>query len=240
MPNDAIFEVSGIAQVVPAFFAAIAAVRFVGDLVRAGGPRTPGQLQPGDHFDRRHLVTVRGERIVVPDERRIVHLQFRRFAGCPVCNLHLRSIVRRHDEIVAAGIHEVVFFHSSADDLREHTSALPFHVVADPDKHLYDELGVESSPRAMLDPRAWIPIVRAVLVGAIAILRGRAKPPAANPHGGRYGLPADLLIDTDGRVLAAHYGEHVDDQWSVDEVLELAARPVMRRAETTLRPAEAP
>jgi hypothetical protein len=28
----------------------------------------------------------------------------RRFAGCPICNLHLREIARRHDELVAAGI----------------------------------------------------------------------------------------------------------------------------------------
>ncbi|WP_259464520.1 hypothetical protein [Streptomyces sp. TLI_171] len=26
----------------------------------------------------------------------LLHLQFRRFAGCPVCNLHLRSFAVRH------------------------------------------------------------------------------------------------------------------------------------------------
>ncbi len=33
------------------------------------------------------------------------------------------------------------------------------------------------------------------------------------------GLPADFLIDPDGRVLAAHYGTHANDQWSVDDLL---------------------
>ena len=37
-------------------------------------------------------------------------------------------------------------------------------------------------------------------------------------------LPADLLIGPDGRVLATRYGTHVDDQWSDDELLDLAAR----------------
>ncbi|WP_258958033.1 hypothetical protein [Streptomyces leeuwenhoekii] len=37
-------------------------------------------------------------------------------------------------------------------------------------------------------------------------------------------LPADFLIASDGRVLAAKYGEHVYDQWSVDELLEPATR----------------
>ncbi|NVB84948.1 MAG: AhpC/TSA family protein, partial [Kofleriaceae bacterium] len=38
----------------------------------------------------RCLVSLDGEPIEVPDPARLVHLQFRRFAGCPVCNLHLR------------------------------------------------------------------------------------------------------------------------------------------------------
>jgi hypothetical protein len=46
------------------------------------------------------------------------------------------------------------------------------------------------------------------------ISRGRERGPAATPHGGRLGLPADILIARDGRVAAAEYGEHAYDQWS--------------------------
>ena len=42
------------------------------------------------------------------------------------------------------------------------------------------------------------------------------------PTGGSLGLPADLLIGSDGRVVATKYGVHADDQWSVDELLQLA------------------
>jgi hypothetical protein len=48
--------------------------------------------------------------------------------------------------------------------------------------------------------------------------------PPLFPAGGRYGLPADFLISPEGIVLEAHYGEHADDQWSVDDVLSIAAR----------------
>ncbi|WP_088960009.1 AhpC/TSA family protein [Micromonospora purpureochromogenes] len=126
------------------------------------------------------------------DAERLVHLQLRRFAGCPVCNLHLRSIVRQHAEIEAAGVREVVVFHSPADELRQHTEDLPFAVIADPDKRLYREFGVEPSVRALLSPRAWLPILRAVLRSSWAVLRG---------------------------------GEHVYDQWSVDELLRLVTSP---------------
>jgi hypothetical protein len=34
-------------------------------------------------------------------------------------------------------------------------------------------------------------------------------------------LPADFLIAGDGRIIACKYGEHADDQWSVNELLSL-------------------
>ncbi|MEV0679837.1 peroxiredoxin-like family protein [Actinosynnema sp. NPDC050436] len=146
--------------------------------------------------------------------------QFRRFAGCTVCNLHLRSIARRHAEIGARGIREVVVFHSSAQELRPHVTDLPFAVVGDPAKVLYAEFGVESSPRSVLDPRAWWSIVRGLARDLGPVLPGRR--PLPRPTGGRLGLPADFLIAPDGRVVAEKRGEHADDQWSVDELLRLA------------------
>jgi hypothetical protein len=172
-----------------------------------------------DTVPYRDLTDLAGEPVQLPDPDRLVHLQFRRFAGCPVCNLHLRSIVARHDEILAAGIREVVVFHSPADELREHASDLPFAVVADPTKHLYREFGVESAPRAVLDPRAWPAIVWSIARDLPAVLRRKKPLPASTQDHGRLGLPADFLIAPDGRVLASRRGQHVYDQWSVDELL---------------------
>lgn len=185
-------------------------------------PRSPGK--PEVAVERRDLIAVSGDRVAVPHPDRLIHLQFRRFAGCPVCNLHLRTVVLRHREIVAAGVREVVVFHSPADELAPHVVDLPFAVVADPDRRLYAEFGVERAPRALLDPRVWGPILWAVVSGAWNVVRGRERLPSAAPHGGRLGLPGDFLIAPDGRVLAAKYGEHAYDQWSVDELLELLAR----------------
>ncbi|MFE9446759.1 peroxiredoxin-like family protein [Streptomyces sp. NPDC006739] len=181
-------------------------------------------MGPGAVVGARDLTAVSGALTAVPDGDRLTHLQFRRFAGCPICNLHLRSVVRRHAEIAQAGIREVVVFHSSAEELREHVTDFPFAVIADPAKRLYAEFGVESSPRALLSPRALAPTVRAVLRSAWTILGGRERPPSRRPDGGRLGLPADFLIAPGGRVLAAKYGEHAYDQWPVDHLLELASR----------------
>jgi AhpC/TSA family len=106
-----------------------------------------------DKVPPRDLTTARGDTIRVPDQARPVHLQFRRYAACPVCNLHLRTFARRHEEIVRAGVIEIAVFHSPPDDLRGHD--LPFALVADPTRVLYREFGVEKSVRSVLDPRAW-------------------------------------------------------------------------------------
>lgn len=183
---------------------------------------TRRRVPAGARAPVRALQTLAGETIGIPDPDRLIHLQFRRFAGCPVCNLHLRSIVRRHGEIAAVGVREVVVFHSSEAELRPQVRDLPFDIVADPGKALYVAFGVEAGRRALLDPRAWLPIVGAISVGVWEILLRRRRAEVLAAEGGRLGLPADFLIGRDGRIAASKYGEHVYDQWEVDEILHLA------------------
>lgn len=175
---------------------------------------TTRRIEPGDVLARRELRTITGEPVRLPHPERLTHLQFRRYATCPLCNLHLRSITQRHAEIHAAGIHEIVVFHSPTDELLEYQADLPFAVIADPDRHLYREFGVEASPRALLNPRVWLPGIRGALHAR------RLKP--AKPHGGILGLPADFLLSPDNTVLTRKYGTHAYDQWAVDELLHHA------------------
>ena len=188
------------------------------------------KLNAGSSVIGRQLGTVSGATVAIPDPDGLVHLQFRRFAGCPVCNLHLRSFVRRSDEVLDARIREVVVFHSPAEDLLPQVADLPFAVVPDPGKKLYREFGVESAKRALLDSRAWPAIVRGVLVSLWGIVRRRHPAPPSSAHGGRLGLPADFLIASDGSVIAVKYGQHAYDQWSVGELLALA-RPERQAGE---------
>ncbi len=165
----------------------------------------------------RKLVDVAGVPVQIPNPAGFVHLQFRRFADCPICNVHLQSIIRRHDEIVAAGIREVVIFHSSAQELRRHVVDLPFAVVADPDKVLYAEFGSPPSARALLDPRAMAPVLGPTIRRLAT--RGSKAPANNHPTGGWLRLPADFLIDCGGRVVACKHGSHAHDQWLVGELL---------------------
>jgi hypothetical protein len=175
------------------------------------------QLRPGHVFTSRELRTLAGPLVQVPDAHRLVHLQLRRYAGCPICSLHLRSFARRRADLEAAGVREVVVFHSAAEELRKVQADLPFDVVPDPERMLYRELGVTTSPRAVLDPRAWLAAAHAVAARASA-------DPTAGVASGSFGLPGDFLVAPNGRLQAVKYGTHADDQWSLDEVLALARK----------------
>lgn len=96
-----------------------------------------------------------------------------------------------------------------------------------PDFQRADQV-VEAAPRALLDPRAWPTIARAVWRSMGRVASGQGALPKLMPDGGRWGLPADFLLDCDGRVLAAHYGDHAGDHWSVDELLGLVRSAVPR------------
>ncbi|HEY5832829.1 AhpC/TSA family protein [Streptomyces sp.] len=133
--------------------------------------------------------------------------------------------MNRLDEIQAAGIREVVVFHSTDKELLRYAPDLPLPVVGDPHKKLYREFGIESSMAAALHPGVWGPTIRAVSSSMWGAIRRRNHLAPVAPNGGSLGLPGDFLIAPDGMILALKYGEHAYDQWSVDELLELARAP---------------
>jgi peroxiredoxin len=177
----------------------------------------------GDVVVPRKLTDMKGEPVALPDPHCLIHLQFRRYAGCPICNLHLRSFAQRKEEIARAGIREVVVFHSTAEELLPNESDVPFAVIPDPDKRLYREFGVDTSWRSVFDPGAMAAVPRAAWLATMRRVTVGAPLPLRKATNGRIGLPADFLITTEGYVAAVKYGQHSGDSWSVDEVLAAAA-----------------
>jgi peroxiredoxin len=174
------------------------------------------RLAVGDVLPAQVFETINGAQVSLPDPQgRMIHVQFRRFAGCPICNLHLRQFANRVSEFEAAGLVEVAFFHSEPETMRKYQADLPFAVVADPKKAAYRAFGVEEGWRAVLNPGAW--------GGYFKGLVSKNPSSSIDGEGGHLGLPADFLIDAEGRVLALKYGTHANDQWAVTELLGLAA-----------------
>ena len=170
------------------------------------------KLKVGDKFPAMSLTTTKGKELSIPvPGARFTHVQFRRFSGCPICNTHIASLRTAADKLRGMGIHEVLFFHSTTSEVQSFHNDLPFDAIADPGKRFYRQVGAEKSYLATLYPSAlW-----AALVSSI---KGRF---GMKMTGGPFSLPAEFLVAPDGRILAAKYGLHAYDQWSVDEILKI-------------------
>src|SRR5437764_13727425 len=150
------------------------------------------KFKPGDIVPATTLESVTGEPIKLPDPDRLVHLQFRRFVDCPICNTHIAEVRSRAREIEAAGLKEVIVFHSSAKSIRSYQKDVPFELVGDPKKALYKEFGVEASLR-FLSLKALGAAMRWVAPGHFGL----------RLSGGPAGLPGDFLIAAAGLLEAA-------------------------------------
>lgn len=177
--------------------------------------RANKRLREGDLAPPIHATSVHGSEVLVPGRwSGFTHVQFLRFAGCPVCNLHLQAFIQRNAELHAAGIREVVLFHSEANFIDDYYGELPFAMIADPRREIYAQYGIETSLWALLNPGAWPGLVK-----------GYRLKKAGKIDSTTLGLPADFLIDSTGRILRCAYGAHSSDQWSVDDVLAMPQPP---------------
>jgi peroxiredoxin len=167
-------------------------------------PAFTGELLGGGHLS---LADLRG---------RTVLLKFYRFVECPICNLHLRELARRHDEVAATGLETVVLFHSPLSRAeRKQGFDLPFQAIADPEKRIFRSYGVEESLGGMFARKVARDYARAMGAGLYS------KP--FGYHGGIKGHPADFIIDGHGVIRHAHYGESYADSLGVDDVVSLAS-----------------
>lgn len=194
--------------------------------MRGAAPRSDRRLAVGDAFPTLELVAAIDEPVNIPPLDGYVHLQFRRFSGCMVCNVHLRQVVQRLPEIRAANVREVIVFHSTTEEVIRFEGDLPLTVIADPRRHLYRRFGVERSVLTLV--RAWRTLPTAIAGAVAETLHTRRLPPLL-PTGGELGRPADILISSDGSVVAVRYGTHAADQWPVDELLQIVAADSARR-----------
>lgn len=168
------------------------------------------KLQTGAPLQPQQWRDVHNNPVDVPHSNRWTHIQFRRYSGCAVCNLHLHSFITRQPELESAGIQEVVVFNSTQERILADQPNSPFHLIADPRKHLYQQFGVDKSLLAVFNPAVWLFALRGALQFGVQLPRDNET---------SFGLPADFLVNAQGKLVAVQYGKHANDQWSIDEVL---------------------
>jgi len=83
----------------------------------------------GEEVSLESLISIKDKSVKIPQVGKLTHLQFRRFAGCPVCNLHLQTFFRRHVELGGRGVLEVIVFHATKEKMLENVIDVPFDLI---------------------------------------------------------------------------------------------------------------
>ena len=174
------------------------------------------RLEPGMKAPDFTGETMGGEQLALEDLRgKTVLLKFYRFASCPICNLHVREYVKKADEMERAGITTVMVYHSPRELMESKIKTqVPFAMISDPGKQIFDEYGVEFTWKGMFTLRVWQRYMKAMLYGFVTRPIGH--------EGSMKGHPADFFIDPQGRVRYAHYGTDYTDSLTADEAVRIA------------------
>ncbi|MBC7794477.1 MAG: redoxin domain-containing protein [Clostridia bacterium] len=137
-------------------------------------------------------------------------LSFYRYAACPLCNLRLHDLTGRWPDLAKRGLVGAAVFQSPVDSIKVHLTGHGerLRLIPDQDETLYALYGLEKSLAAFLSPKNLPRLVTA----------HRAGFPQRAIEGSFTRLPADFLIDGDGIVRVAHYGQTLYDHIGFDVI----------------------
>lgn len=130
-------------------------------------------------------------------------LCFFRDAGCPFCNFHLYLLSNRYASLAAHGLTVIALFYSTPAEVKRVAcrERRPFPVIADADSIAYDAYRIEHSFGRKL---------KATFTRMPTLLKGLRMVGLAGFNTNNI-VPADFLIDEDGRIAEAYYGRDAGD-----------------------------
>jgi peroxiredoxin len=164
--------------------------------------------QPAPAFT---ATTVTGETINLRDLRgRKVWLAFFRYVGCPLCNLRIHELIRRHGDLEEKGLALLAVFQSPVERLRRFADRRrpPFTLISDPDEALYRLYGVTAGLAGFLAPSVIPKLAKAAIHGFW---------PGAT-DGTKTRLPADFLIDEGGVIADLFQGRDIGEHIPIERV----------------------
>ena len=148
------------------------------------------------------LTDVYDQTISLPTGRKLMLSLFRE-ATCPFCNYRVYELTHNYREMNAQGMDIVAIFSSNREDVMKFIARQPrpFRMVADPEGTIHQAYGTQTS--------MWGKMV-AMLRRMGAFFYGMRQ---VGMQGMRTGniLPADFLIDENGRIVDIYYGRDAGD-----------------------------
>ena len=170
------------------------------------------RLKEGDKISELKLPSTKGDLFDIKEVYgKKILLTFYRFASCPFCNLRIYEINQRFEEL-DDNLCVIAIFDAPLDFLTskmlKHNSQFIF--LADENFMYYKKYGVEQSVWKFL-----IGITTKVLRFCRALSKGFIP---ITMRGSLTTIPVDVLINTDGTIEKAYYGENTADHLSFEEI----------------------
>lgn len=165
-----------------------------------------------------------GEPVRIGRGRRTL-LCFFRDAACPFCNYRIYELTQQHKGLLALGLDVVAVFASSEADVKRFVARhpRPFTVVADPGATAHLRYGVE---------RSLLRKLKAIVTRVPTLLKGLSIVGWAGLNTNNL-MPADFLIDEEGRIVETYYGSDAGDRIPFERVELFLARGLIKRGAGT-------
>lgn len=151
-------------------------------------------------------------------------LSFFRDTNCPFCNLRVFQLTQRHKDLAQAGLVVIAFFSSSHEDVAHfvRNRPRPFQIVADPENIAYKHYGIQKSFSGKLQvvfTRLLMWITGMKILGITGTIQGMGGLNTNNI------LPADFLIDENGYIVEAYYGQDIGDHIPFERIENFLKEP---------------
>lgn len=171
------------------------------------------RLTVGQEAPRFTATSVAGEPVELKQLfGRPIWLMFFRFALCPLCNLRVHQLVAHAPRFAKYDASVLAIFQSPREKLEGLVARQrpPFAVIPDPEMGLYRLYGVESGVKGLLSMALPKQLVQAAKLGF----------PIGRPSDGpATRIPADFLIDREGKIHTAFYGTHIGGHIPLDDAV---------------------
>ncbi len=183
---------------------------------RKVGRKVAPQIAVGDPAPDFCLPDYNGGELRLSDLRgKPVWLIFNRQSTCALCNPHHAQIIAMSDRMRQQGVQIVSVWGSSLTDLQHGIGELrpPYPVLADPRDEIYDRYGLTRSWGGVLDARNVPTALKGLRMLGVKALKD---------DGELTRMPAEFLINPDGRVALVHYNTYGTEWLPMERVFAWA------------------
>lgn len=145
-------------------------------------------------------------------------LGFYRNVSCPFCNRRVHQIMGNNIRLKKSGVQLLFLFESSKEKLKSsvfHEGISPWPLIGDPDLSIYKKYGVEKSTVKMM---------KTMFVANVSKAKKETKELnlPQDKDASMNLIPADFFIDENFKIVKAHYGKHLDDHVSLEDLKSFA------------------